>query len=93
MICCKVEYKQDKLLTHPMVAALIHDKWKSVYGAFSFTQWFIYIAFLCCTTALNSFQPPKPKQYLLYYNGRYSKNFGIIYNHYDSMMLYMIIYR
>ena len=46
----KVAYKRDKLLTHPVVAALIHDKWKSVYGAFSFAQWFIYISFLCCLT-------------------------------------------
>lgn len=59
MIFYKVEYKRDRLLTHPVVAALIHDKWKSVYGVFSFTQWFIYIAFLCCTTAL-LFKLPNP---------------------------------
>ena len=58
--CWKVKYKRDRLLTHPVVAALIHDKWKSIYGVFSFAQWFIYIVFLCCTTTL-LFKLPNPR--------------------------------
>ena len=57
--CWKVEYKRNRLLTHPVVAALIHDKWKSIYGVFSFAQWLIYIVFLCCITTL-LFKLPNP---------------------------------
>ena len=48
----KIEHKREKLLTHPVVAALIHDKWKSVYGAFSLIQWLVYVLFLGCMNAL-----------------------------------------
>ena len=60
----KVKYKREGLLSHPVVAALIHDKWRSTYGILSIVHWVLYAAvYMVCTNSL-LFTLPNPTSVL-----------------------------